>query len=113
MILQLDSLLYSHILNHGTLDERVCMYHAVTAIADVQYVVQVLVVLWEMGERQNMMRVQPRVRLSAKFTRPSRSPSQWINDIMKPFTHSILVPIIPRLSRPHSACRDIDMQSLE
>ena len=57
MILQLDSLLYSHILNHGALDERVCMYHAVTAIADVQYVVQILVVLREMGERQHVMRV--------------------------------------------------------
>ena len=66
-----------------------------------------------MGERQNMMYVEPRVRLSAKFTRPSRSPSQWINDIMDPFTHSILVPVIPQLSRLHSACRDIDVQSLE
>ena len=55
MILQLDSLLYGHVLDHGALDERVCMYHAMTAIADVQYVVQVLVVLREMGERQNMM----------------------------------------------------------
>ena len=55
MILQLDSLLYSHVLDHGALDERVCMYHAVTAIADVQYVVQVLVVLRKMGERQHMM----------------------------------------------------------
>ena len=55
MILQLDSLLYSHVLDHGALDERVCMYHAVTAIADVQYVVQVLVVLRETGERQHVM----------------------------------------------------------
>ena len=55
MILQLDSLFYSHVLDHGALDERVCMYHAVTAIADVQYVVQVLVVFREMGERQHVM----------------------------------------------------------
>ena len=55
MILQLDSLLYGHVLDHGALDERVCMYHAVTAIADVQYVVQVLVVLRETGERQHVM----------------------------------------------------------
>ena len=51
MILQLDSLLYCHVLDHGALDERVCMYHVVTAITDVQYVVQVLIVLREMGER--------------------------------------------------------------
>ena len=89
------------------------MYYVVTAVADVQYVIQVLVVFREMGERQNMMRVQPRVRLSAKFTRPSLSPSQWINDIMEPFTHSILAPVIPRLPISHSACRDIDMQPLK
>ena len=57
MILQLDSLLYSHILNHGALDERVCMYHVVATIADVQHIVQVLVVLREMGEWQHMMGV--------------------------------------------------------
>ena len=67
MILQLDSLLYSHVLDHGALDERVCMDHAVTAVADVQHIVQVLVVLREMGERQHVMGVQPFVRLPAKL----------------------------------------------
>ena len=80
---------------------------------NIKYVIQVLVILREMGERQNMMRVQPSVRLSAKLTRPSRSPSQWINDVMEPFTHSTLAAVIPRLSRLHSACRNIDVQSLE
>ena len=55
MILQLDSLLYSHVLDHGALDKRVCMYHAVATVANVQYVVQVLVVLRKMGEWQHMM----------------------------------------------------------
>ena len=55
MILQLDSLLYSHVLYHGALDERVCMYHVVATVADVQHIVQVLVVLRKMGERQHVM----------------------------------------------------------
>ena len=55
MILQLDSLLYSHVLDHGALDERVCMYHIVATVAYVQHIVQVLVVLREMGERQHVM----------------------------------------------------------
>ena len=55
MILQLDPLLYSHVLDHGALDERVCMYHVVATVADVQHIVQVLVVLRKMGEWQHMM----------------------------------------------------------
>ena len=55
MILQLYSLLYSHVLDHGALDERICMDHVMATVADVQHIVQVLVVLREMGERQYVM----------------------------------------------------------